>query len=68
MSTTLEDLETLIASSMANPNRVQVGDMSVSKPSISELIAAAKFLSGSSGTKDFAKAFTRMKIVPPGIE
>jgi len=66
MSTSLDDIESALGAALTSPKHVRVDSIDVDKPSIPDQIAAAKFLQGVASTKDFAKAFTRIKIVPPG--
>jgi hypothetical protein len=66
MSISLDDLEVSLTAALDSPTHAEVGDITVSKPSGYEKVAVAKYLSSLAATRDFAKAFTRVKIVPPG--
>lgn len=67
MSTpSLDDLETALAAALAGPLRSKVDTVEVQQHSLPDQIAMAKHLASINSTRDFSKAFTRMKIVPPG--
>lgn len=66
MSTSLDDLETTLAAALEAPQRTKVDTVDVTQHPLPDQIALAKHLASINSTRDYAKAFTRMKIVPPG--
>ena len=66
MSTSLDDLETTLTTALTTPQRAKVDTVDVTQPTLYEQIAMAKHLAAINSTRDYAKAFFRMKIVPPG--
>lgn len=66
MSTSLDDLETTLTAALTSPQRAKVDTVDVTQPTLFEQIALAKHLASINSTRDYANAFTRVKIVPPG--
>jgi len=67
MSTPAE-LEATLLASLTAPQRAKSDTVDITVPTLYEQIALAKYLASINSTRDFAKSFTRMKIVPPGTE
>ena len=61
-----DDLENTIRENAAGPKRASGDSGSVEQHSLSDQIAADKYLATKDAAKNPAKAFTRAKIVPPG--
>jgi len=63
----VEDLDSAIEQNAAGPKQVTADGVSVQQHSLTEQIAADKYLAGKrAASKNPAKAFTRVKIVHPG--
>ena len=63
----VEDLDSAIEQNAAGPKQVTADGVSVQQHSLTEQIAADKYLAGKrAASKNPAKAFSRVKIVPPG--
>ena len=62
-----DDLKDTIKDNAAGPKRASGDSGSVDQHSLADQIAADKYLAGKeAASKNPAKAFTRIKIVPPG--
>jgi len=62
-----EDLDNTIRENAAGPKRASGDSGSVDQHSLKDQIEADKYLAGKdAASKNPAKAFTRVKIVPPG--
>ena len=62
-----EELDIAIEQNAAGPKQVSADGMTVQQHSLPDQIAADKYLAGKrAASKNPAKAFTRVKIVPPG--
>jgi hypothetical protein len=62
-----EDLDNVIEQNAAGPRQVTSDGVSVQQQPLPDQIAADKYLAGKRAvSKNPAKAFTRVKIVPPG--
>ena len=61
-----DDIENAIRQSTQGPASAEADGVKVSQHSLSDLIAADKYLAGKDARRNPAKAFARMKIVPPG--
>jgi|WetSurMetagenome_2_1015567.scaffolds.fasta_scaffold1964165_1 hypothetical protein len=66
MSTSLDDLETILTAALTAPQRAKVDTVDITQPTLYEQIALAKHLASINATRDPRKAFTLVKIVPPG--
>ena len=66
MSTSLDDLETALTAALTAPQRAKVDTVDITQPTLFEQIALAKHLTAINATRDPRKAFTLIKIVPPG--
>ena len=62
-----EDLDNVIEQNATGPKQVSADGVSVQQQPLQDQIAADKYLAGKrAASKNPAKAFTRVKIVPPG--
>jgi len=62
-----EELDSTIEQNAAGPKQVTADGVTVQQHSLADQIAADKYLAGKrAASKNPAKAFTRVKIVPPG--
>ena len=61
-----DDLKDAIKTNAEGPKRASGDSGSVDQHSLKDQIAADKYLAGKDAAKNPAKAFTRVKIVPPG--
>ena len=62
----MTDLSDEIETNAGGPQGTNVDGIDVQQHSLSEQIAADKYLASVSSRADFRTAFTRVKIVPPG--
>ena len=62
----VEDLENTIRDNASGPAKASADGTSMEQHSLPDQIAADKYLSQKAAGKNPAKAFTRVKIVPPG--
>ena len=61
-----EDLKDAIKQNAEGPQRASGDSGSVDQHSLADQIAADKYLASKGAAKNPTKAFTRVKIVPPG--
>jgi hypothetical protein len=62
-----EELDSTIEQNAAGPKQASADGVSAQQHSLPDQIAADKYLAGKrAASKNPAKAFTRVKIVPPG--
>ncbi len=62
-----EDLDSTIEQNAAGPKQASADDVTVQQHSLPDQIAADKYLAGKRAmSSNPAKAFVRVKIVPPG--
>jgi len=64
--TTLADVQAALAARATGPSHVQGESISVTQQPIPDLIALENHLTAKAAVSNFVKAFTRVKIVPPG--
>jgi hypothetical protein len=61
-----EDLAETIAQNAQGPASAEADGVKVSQHSLSDQIAADRYLAGRDARRNPTKAFTRVKVVPPG--
>ena len=61
-----EEIENAIRQNAQGPESAEADGVKVKQHSLPDQIAADKYLAGKAATANPAKAFTRVKIVPPG--
>ena len=62
-----QDIDTVIRQNAEGPKQASADGVTVQQHSLGDQIAADKYLAGKEAvSKNPAKAFTRVKIVPPG--
>ncbi len=61
-----EDLQDAIKQNAEGPKQASADGVNVQQHSLADQIAADKYLEAKKARKNPAKAFTRVKIVPPG--
>jgi len=61
-----EDIENAIRQNAQGPESAEVDGVKVKQHSLPDQIAADKYLAARTGRRNPARAFARVKIVPPG--
>jgi len=61
-----EDLDSTIETNAKGPKQAAADGVNVQQHSLPDQIAADKYLASKQAARNPAKAFTRVKIVPPG--
>jgi len=61
-----EEIENAIRQNAQGPESAEADGVKVKQHPLPDQIAADKYLAGKAATANPAKAFTRVKIVPPG--
>ena len=61
-----EDIDNAIRQNAQGPESAEVDGVKVKQHPLPDQIAADKYLAGKDARRNPAKAFTRVKIVPPG--
>ena len=61
-----DELDNAIETNAKGPRQASADGVNVQQHSLPDQIAADKYLAGKRATRNPAKAFTRVKIVPPG--
>ena len=61
-----EDIENALRQNAQGPESAEVDGVKVTQHPLPDQIAADKYLAGKDARRNPARAFTRVKIVPPG--
>ena len=61
-----DELDSAIETNAKGPRQASADGVNVQQHSLPDQIAADKYLAGKRATRNPAKAFTRVKIIPPG--